>query len=486
MTEFVKRFKQRGNFSLQGMRKTAVSLLPQAKEKLYERLSRGREVLEDEDLLNMYLYSYGKMHKFKLLKAYVGLFEQMSINGEEYEIFDWGCGQGLATICLLDCIKYCEISPVIRGVCLIDPSKNAIYRASEVIKCIIPNIRVQIVNKYFDDLSEKDFVDHNVKKIHLFSNILDIESYDLIKLARLIVQSFSGENLFVCVGPCYNRDRIDEFIQFIEPDNILFDVDKESTEWINDWSISLRIFSFYVPYRHPKLEDSWIDNFGARYSRDWTTLVSGPNTSVVKSMVINKECFNSNELWVSNRCTTRSGNTSYWCSFDNIQDGALMYLSHSVWADLEVVDRETVWNRISDGRFIIREARSIETGNWLMTDDDKPIMMIVQMRELLHGDWDRNSYPVFRELEETNNYSVKQGTIRIHDYAFSCCKSLRTVTFPDSVESIGDSIFEGCCQLEIINIPKGKLHLFEILLPQYKDKLVDSAQTPLIEDDLPF
>ena len=59
MTEFIKRFKQNGDYTLRGMRKAAISLLPSDRDTLdalHEDLNRGRDVLEDEDLLNMYLY----------------------------------------------------------------------------------------------------------------------------------------------------------------------------------------------------------------------------------------------------------------------------------------------------------------------------------------------------------------------------------------------------------------------------------------------
>jgi hypothetical protein len=85
MTKFVDRFKQYGDYSLRGMRKTAIALLPKDKSEqdaLHEELNRGRDALEDENLLNMYLYSYGKMHKLKLVKAFMSLFEHVDFGNE--------------------------------------------------------------------------------------------------------------------------------------------------------------------------------------------------------------------------------------------------------------------------------------------------------------------------------------------------------------------------------------------------------------------
>lgn len=208
MTKFIDRFKQYGDYSLRGMRKTAISMLPSDRSELnalYEELNRGREVLENEDLLNMYLYSYGKMHKFKLVKAILRLFEHVDFNNEEIEIYDWGCGQGIATMCFLDCLNYFEIKPDVKGIFLIDQSYAATQRASGVIECLIPHCQVKTIVKDLDSLNDCDFVSSDSKKIHLFSNILDVESYDLSQFARLFQRSFFGNNYIVCVGPCYNR-----------------------------------------------------------------------------------------------------------------------------------------------------------------------------------------------------------------------------------------------------------------------------------------
>ena len=69
MPNFVQIFKERGNISFVGMRDTAISLLPKYRTrriKLYDDLERGKGILDDDDHLNMYLHSFGRMHKAKL------------------------------------------------------------------------------------------------------------------------------------------------------------------------------------------------------------------------------------------------------------------------------------------------------------------------------------------------------------------------------------------------------------------------------------
>ncbi len=53
----------------------------------------------------------------------------------------------------------------------------------------------------------------------------------------------------------------------------------------------------------------------------------------------------------------------------------------------------------------------------------------------------------------SGSVEIKQGTKIIADFAFSYCKSLTSITIPDSVTSIGDSTFYDCTSLTSITIP---------------------------------
>ena len=245
MSNFIAKFKDYGNISFVGMRETATSLLPKdrtKRNKLYDDLERGIGILDDDDHLNMYLYSFGKMHKAKLDMA----FSSMSVSdvfSEEVEIFDWGCGQGVATICLLDFLKDKCITPRIEQIYLVEPSSAATTRAADVIKCLNPSYKVNFVTKDFDSLEKSDFKKTNTRKIHLFSNILDIEAFDLVKFIHLFQNLFGGDNYFICVGPYYsNNKRVDEFVAAIAPDTIYATLNKERGTWQRDWTISMRIF----------------------------------------------------------------------------------------------------------------------------------------------------------------------------------------------------------------------------------------------------
>jgi hypothetical protein len=102
---------------------------------------------------------------------------------------------------------------------------------------------------------------------------------------------------------------------------------------------------------------------------------------------------------------------------------------------------------------------------------------------------------VFCGLEKLINVSLCAGLKLIGDRAFAGC-GFSTLTIPDGVEVIGDEcfcendmltsidlptsiksigidVFDGCINLESIIIPIGTRKVFEQLLPQYKDILLE-------------
>ena len=245
MPNFVQIFKERGNISFVGMRDTAISLLPKdrtRRNKLYDDLDRGKGVLDDDDHLNMYLHSFGKMHKAKLDMAFNSIYSA-DVFGEEVEVFDWGCGQGTATICLLDFLKEKHIVPNIKQIYLVEPSSAATKRAVEVIRCFNLSCGIKTITKYFNSLKTSDFKKTSTRKIHLFSNILDVEDFALENFIRLFQSSFGNDNYFICVGPYYsNNKRVDDFVAAMAPDVMYATLDKGRGAWQGEWTISMRIF----------------------------------------------------------------------------------------------------------------------------------------------------------------------------------------------------------------------------------------------------
>jgi len=62
----------------------------------------------------------------------------------------------------------------------------------------------------------------------------------------------------------------------------------------------------------------------------------------------------------------------------------------------------------------------------------------------------RGAFSCCRSL---HSVTIPDSVTNIGDWAFSHCLSLQSVTIPDSVTSIGDSAFEGCSSLQSVTIP---------------------------------
>ena len=189
-------------------------------QKPFDDLDRGTRILNTEAECNQYIALYAGHHFYKLYAAFASTqFE--NINSREVEIVDWGCGQALATCILIDYLIERGINLDVSSITLIEPSEIALQCGYTYIKQIFQNdvaieSVVRRVNKSIDDLLPIDLVSQpNVIKIHLFSNIIDVEGFDLARLHRLIVNSFQGVNRVICTSPDnFRQQRLDTFYNF--------------------------------------------------------------------------------------------------------------------------------------------------------------------------------------------------------------------------------------------------------------------------------
>lgn len=243
------------NISFTAIRNIAVNeistLSKVEQDRLYNELARGVNVLDDDAHLNMYLRCFGLMHKAKAEEAFKNLPKPNALFSEEIEIYDWGCGQGTATICLLDYLRASNITSRIKRINLIEPSKIAVKRAIDILSCYreTQNVDVRAITKKFDELVLSDIESYNCRKLHLFSNILDVASFDLAKFTQLFQQTQKGGNYIVCVGPLnVGYKRIDWFIDAINPKYRYYSTDKARGCWVEgrEWTISLRIVATFI------------------------------------------------------------------------------------------------------------------------------------------------------------------------------------------------------------------------------------------------
>ena len=192
---------------------------------VWQELENGVKQLETYEQLNQYIFSYGLMHQAKLQQAYHSIFSNnhLPLSGQPIEIIDYGCGQGIGTICLVDYIKEqtnrnCNIEKVK----LIEPSvlalKRAVLNTRYSLKSFNQPENIVAVNKELDDINSQDIdTQANVIKIHIFSNIIDVEDFDLYQLYHKIQSTQTGMNIFMCVSPNImesRNQRLDRFQQY--------------------------------------------------------------------------------------------------------------------------------------------------------------------------------------------------------------------------------------------------------------------------------
>lgn len=192
---------------------------------LYPGLDHGTAVLETEGQCNAYIAAYGPMHQGKINEVLDRINTNDFIN-TDLQIIDWGCGQGLATICLFDFFNRHNVSlDLVQKVILIEPSEVALERAKTHIHAYLKNEnKTVVIGKYIDDVTGDEIVSNEPVTLHLFSNILDITSIDLLQLANHIKTNLKGLHYFFCWGPLnQGNNRIDSFWNYFnEADSVFY------------------------------------------------------------------------------------------------------------------------------------------------------------------------------------------------------------------------------------------------------------------------
>jgi hypothetical protein len=190
----------------------------------YRSLAKGTAMLETHQQLNAYLACYADMHIHKLNRAFCELFRTFIAHGQSIEILDWGCGQAFASCVLVDYVRENNININISRFSLIEPSIAALRRGSEHLDAIyqrIPKPDTVLLNESADDIRLDQLqTSPSVMKIHLFSNLLDINSINLSMIANTIKSSQSGTNYFVCVSPL-NQYRLLSFCKLFAHATVL-------------------------------------------------------------------------------------------------------------------------------------------------------------------------------------------------------------------------------------------------------------------------
>ena len=195
--------------------KYIMSLSEQERDGLYESLKRGVELLDSDAQMKCYLYSFGKMHQAKIYKA-LSCISPLSYTSDGFDVVDWGCGQGLATICFFDYLREHKIENKVQKITLIEPSSATLERAAIHVRAYVnENVPISCIDRYLDDVTQGDIAGDSPVTIHFFSNILDIGSIDLKLLAEKVGFNVQGQHLIFCISPMNSGNRrIDRFYEY--------------------------------------------------------------------------------------------------------------------------------------------------------------------------------------------------------------------------------------------------------------------------------
>lgn len=177
-------------------------------------LEHGTAVLETEEQCCAYMSAYGAMHRHKLMRALDEKeFPYSDLTGG-IEIYDWGCGQGIGTMAVIEKFRQHGMLDKLRKVVLEEPSDVARDRAVIHVKKALEdnNADVIAVSKYLpsDNGDNSNCITSiNVEQptaIHIFSNILDIETVSLKGVSKMITSS-GQKHIVLCIGPANRNER---------------------------------------------------------------------------------------------------------------------------------------------------------------------------------------------------------------------------------------------------------------------------------------
>lgn len=223
-----------------------LSMSSEEQDSLHEALERGTDIISSEIQMCMYMYSYGKMHIAKMKDALEHMDKQI-FECDEIAIVDYGCGQGIGTLTLIEYLKTNNFkTDNIKSVTLIEPSKICLERAELHISLVLPKCKINTINKKINDISIQELAYTESNVLHIFSNILDVEGISLKHFASITQKEHVSCSEYICVGPYFGesskQSRYNLFGNLIGI-SPYYKKDYPKGEWQNDWTYSVRLYS---------------------------------------------------------------------------------------------------------------------------------------------------------------------------------------------------------------------------------------------------
>ena len=229
MTEYERRIRNINNLSIDDIIEVARDLVPlyQDDTNLYDSLQHGRTLLKTEEQCNAYLSAYGPMHQKKLQRALDASEFPYNDLKPGFELYDWGCGQGLGTLAVIQALRQRELLPCLKKVTLEEPSDTARSRAILHVSQSLRNEPIEILeNSCFlpsDNDNSNSITSIEVTRpcaVHIFSNVLDIEQVSLKGVAQMLASS-GHKHVVLCVGPAKCKEqRLDTLRSYFKTNSV--------------------------------------------------------------------------------------------------------------------------------------------------------------------------------------------------------------------------------------------------------------------------
>ena len=438
-TTYAYKLKYIENVSFNRIRAFAQSFVNELPQELVDdiffQLNHGLDLLQNEPQMLVYLHSYGKMHEAKLRYAFDQLPEDFR-EQPKVNIIDYGCGQAIGTMCYADFLANRRLCQTIKSVTLIEPSEICLKRAALHVSQFFPDAKIHTVCKPFDDLTDDDIANSaDIPTLHILSNVLDIQAFDLEDFATLINNNLSNYNQFVCVGPYFNySDKDERMTRFAEllNGNITYSKIFEKGELCDGKTWTAQIVCFSVG-------------------------------NLIKFQPI-KQAINNNESILFEGTIDVSTLNNYRCYY---RDGHYIILVEFKGNTIEIESNFKLPERIKKFDWAVvsceYEGKKYTKARILNVYEDVNEELSTEVTDEEIKDGIKDEYGVVYspdgqrllrcENESIEEYKIKKGTTVICDLAFNDCESLREITIPNSVISIGESAFWSCKSLQQMTIP---------------------------------
>lgn len=219
MTQYENDILSMPHLSTDDILRTAQKHVPQSFRNIpwtHPELDHGKGILASEDALNCYLAAYGKMHANKMFLILRNC--RLDNLEDKFEVVDWGCGQGLASLCLVEHLQK-QGKPLPFRITLVDASPAALRRAELHLNAMTRGAaELQCVTKLLPSSPSNCFCGPQVQTsqpfvLHLLSNIFDLPGLSLSALARVITRT-GRKNIVLCAAHYKMAEKIEEFSKY--------------------------------------------------------------------------------------------------------------------------------------------------------------------------------------------------------------------------------------------------------------------------------